>query len=332
VLAGEALSDLPFLKSLTFESGSKLREIQGLAFAHCGRLKSICLPSSVSAISGSAFRLSSIESITVDGANPNYFVSGQFLIAIDGMELIRYFDHGGDLAVDCLCGLGLRQMVPELFSGCQRLKSVLIPASIEILGNCCFSNCTLLTEIIFEPGSKLNEMAVMLFIKCYSLQSICIPANVETIHGYCFANCTSLANVSFAPGSKLTRIEEDAFIFCCSLRSLVIPATLEIMMFGIFHGCTSLCELIFDVPSRLKQLDLPPSEFGCLCIPDCVTIVCGAIGKQEGQHRLLRFGRESCVMTIELRDPNSYPDAASNSFVDVSEDVLRRFRCGFEAL
>jgi hypothetical protein len=123
---------------------------------------------------------------------------------------------------------------------------------------------------------------------------------------------------------------------CLSLPSLVIPAQLEIMACGVFRGCTSLRNLIFDLPSRLKQLDLPPSEFGSLCIADCVEVVFGGIGKQNNRLRLLQFGRESRLTTIELNHPGDFlcmdPGSKSDSFVRLPEEILRRFRCKFEGL
>jgi hypothetical protein len=124
VLSEGAVSEMPFLKSLTFEPGSKLEEIQGSALWGCESLKSICLPASLSVFSGSAFLKSSIEEIFVDAGNPHYFVSGRFLIGVDGMKLIRYFGHADDLGIDCLRDLGLRQIGPDAFSYCSILKSI----------------------------------------------------------------------------------------------------------------------------------------------------------------------------------------------------------------
>jgi hypothetical protein len=110
------------------------------------------------------------------------------------------------------------------------------------------------------------------------------------------------------------------------------------MACGIFCGCSSLCELTFEIPSHLKQLDLPPGEFGSLCIPDCVEVVGGGIGKQNGQRRLLQFGRKSSLANIELRRPGDLwhirqnTDTESDSFLDLSEEILRRFRCHFEGV
>jgi hypothetical protein len=90
------------------------------------------------------------------------------------------------------------------------------------------------------------------------------------------------------------------------------------------------------MPSRLKRLDLPPSEFGCLCIPDCVEVVFGGIGKRDGQHRLLQFSRESSLIEIELRHRadlwRNDSNRESDAFLDLSKEIMRRFRCKFEGL
>jgi hypothetical protein len=334
VLSENALSEIPLLKSLTFEPRSKLTEIRGSAFSSCESLKSVSFPPSLSSITASAFLQSSVEEIRVDSATSNSFISGQFLIGVDGMRLIRYFGDREDLECGFLCELGLVQIGLLAFSDCSTLKSICIPASIEIISEHCFSECRSLSKVVFESGSRLRQMGPGLFTSCPALTSICVPARVECIPETCFAFCTALIEVSFESGSQLTRIDRGAFMCCHSLRSLVVPTQLEIMARGIFWCCTSLCELMFELPSHLKQLDLPPSEFGSLCIPDSVEIVFGNILKSDGRYRLLQFSRRSCLMKIELRalmalyGPNETTEL--NSFVDLSEEVLRRFRCQFE--
>jgi hypothetical protein len=336
VLSEHSLRGMRLLKSLTFESESKLREIQNWALCGCESLRSIFLPASLAVIGPYAFFESSIEEVFVDDSNPHFFFSRQFLIGVDGMILVRYFGDGEDLKADCLSDLGLRQIGSCAFSHCPALKSILIPADIEILGDHSFDGCTSLSEIIFESGSKLTQMVGSVFVGCSSLASICIPAGVDKIPSECFRQCKSLVEVSFEPGSKLSRIGYMAFMCCGSLRSLVLPAELDIMASGALSDCRSLCELIFVLPSRLRQLDLPPSRFGSLVIPDCVEVVFGEIGKQEGQLRILHFGRESCLKKLSLResvgpwitDQNS--DTVGDSFVHLSRGVLRRFRCKFE--
>jgi hypothetical protein len=179
-------------------------------------------------------------------------------------------------------------------------------------------------------------MGISVFESCLSLTSICIPPNVETIPNECFCECKSLVQVSFEHASKLTQIEDGAFLACQSLRSFVIPSQLEIMACCVFPGCRSLCSLIFDLPSHLTQLDLPPSEFGSLCIPDSVEIVFGGIGRRQGQSRRLHFSGQSCPRGLSLRGPadpwtgDQNSDTESDSFVHLPEGVLWRFRIQFE--
>jgi hypothetical protein len=103
------------------------------------------------------------------------------------------------------------------------------------------------------------------------------------------------------------------------------------------EGCNSLTQLTFEMPTQMRELNLPPSDFGSLTIPDSVEIVHGMIGRQGGQHRLLRFGRESQLSEIELTTvklPIILPEHSGGNevFVCLSEEVLRRFRFKFEAL
>jgi hypothetical protein len=140
-----------------------LLQCSNFTFWSCPSLKSIFLPASLSVIDGSAFAPSSIEEIDVDAANPHYFVSGPFLICVDGMTLIRYFGYSEDLGLDSLKDFGLIHIGQYAFSSCSALKSICIPASIEILEEYCFSLCYALSQIVFESGSKLTQMGANVF-------------------------------------------------------------------------------------------------------------------------------------------------------------------------
>jgi hypothetical protein len=139
--------------------------------------------------------------------------------------------------------------------------------------------------------------------------------------------------VSFEPGSNLRRIEDGTFLGCLSLRSLVIPGYLQLIGCRLFQSWTSLSELIFEILSHLRQLYLPPDYLGSLSIPDSVEVVYSGIGKEAGRHRLLQFGRKSCLMTIDMRhvvDTRGLDsDTQSGAFLVLCEEVLRRFRSKF---
>jgi hypothetical protein len=119
---------------------------------------------------------------------------------------------------------------------------------------------------------------------------------------------------------------------------IVIPSHLEIVGHHQFRFCESLTELVFEYPCHLRQLDIPPSNFGSLVIPDCVEVVTGAIEQFDRQRRSLVFGRESRLMDIQVgpcpfrRGPWSFIDTSGSVFICVAENALRRFRCEFEGL
>jgi hypothetical protein len=63
----DALSRMPFLKSLTFEPGSTLREIEGEALECCSSLESICVPASVEVLCHHCFsQIDGLSSVTFE--------------------------------------------------------------------------------------------------------------------------------------------------------------------------------------------------------------------------------------------------------------------------
>jgi hypothetical protein len=310
VLRQKCFAGLTHLSSLSFESGSKLRAIEKLAFENCRSLKSISLPSSLKLISGASFANSSIERIVIDESNSHYFVSGDFLVAFDGMTVIRYFGHS---------------------------ETVIIVRDIEALDEGSFSGCKSLVTVAFEEDSRLTRLGVSAFSQCSALKSICIPIQVEYIDEFCFSDCTSLVEVRFEKGSKLTQIGREAFAERRSLRLFVVPARLSILEWHVFYSCNLLSQFVFGVPSTLRRLDLPTDDFVSICIPDSMEILMMALRKCVRRNRFLEFGRESRLITIYLncwRDWNSRGRFASEGvamFIWLSEGAMRRLRCNFEA-
>jgi hypothetical protein len=345
------------LKSLTFASGSKLKEIKSFAFDRCSSLKSILLPASLSIISAQAFTGSSIENVVVDETSPYLIVAGNCLIGIQGMTLIWYFRDIADVIVPreyesvgpyCFSACkSLRSAVFEDrskasriedmgFSRCTGLKSICIPASVEFLGACCFSDCESLFQVSFESGSRLTQIESWAFAGCSSLPSICIPAQVECIPTHCFDKCGSLTEFSFETGSKLTRIDVGAFEHCRSLAVVTIPPHAEVLDSGLFSQCGSLRQLIFDPPSRLKEFSLLLKDLESLCIPDSIETFSAILLRHARKSPLLQFGPKSRLTRIEIARESRSSISSSRrtwgrgAFVRLPEGTLRRFRCKFE--
>jgi hypothetical protein len=80
------------------------------------------------------------------------------------------------------------------------LKVVTIPASVEELGQKCFSSCQPLSFVTFETGSRLLVIREQAFTDS-GLRAIAIPAGVVRVEEYCFPSCLRLTTVVFEEGA-----------------------------------------------------------------------------------------------------------------------------------
>lgn len=122
------------------------------------------------------------------------------------------------------------------FQDCAKLKKVVLPDAIRVLGNQMFKNCTALSEIT-------------------------LPEMLEGIEWSAFENCTALEEVSLL--TNIRQVGRDAFKDCTKLRRVtILPDNLEALNFNAFSGCDAL--EIFEVPDQ-KQLKylygIPPKRF-----------------------------------------------------------------------
>ena len=152
-----------------------------------------------------------------------------------------------------------------------KLKSVVIPASVETIEAAAFMGCSSLATVTFEKGSQLKTIGggyssyypnyYGAFLDCTALTSIEIPASVETIEAAAFMRCSKLATVTFEKGSQLKTIGGDyssyyygVFSDCTALKSIEIPASVETMEAAAFKGCSSLATVTFEKGSQLKTI------------------------------------------------------------------------------
>jgi hypothetical protein len=139
---------------------------------------------------------------------------------------------------------------------------IVIPKSVEFLGNRCFYECKSLKEVIFEDGCNLKRIDECAF-KRSGLKSIRIPKSVEFLGKECFSECQSLSEVIFEDGCTLKRIDEGAFSFS-GLKSIRIPKSVEFLGKECFSECKSLTEVIFEDECNLKRIDASAFKFSGL--------------------------------------------------------------------
>lgn len=140
-------------------------------------------------------------------------------------------------------------------------KKVVIPETVQTIGQNAFAGSGFLEEVEFSGNSQLKLIDQCAFQDCRSLKSITIPAGVETIAKGAFGNSEelkisganspiredygleadlsdkySLTDVKFAEGSKLKTIGEFAFSNQKSLTSIAIPESTDSIANNAFEG------------------------------------------------------------------------------------------------
>ena len=170
------------LATVTFESGSKLITIGGGyfgssyhgAFSDCSKLAAIEIPASVVTIEAAAFKnCTSLATVT--------FESGSKLTTIGGgYHSYSYSYYYG------------------AFSDCSKLAVIEIPASVETIQDCAFSQCTALEKIEFGENSMLKTIGQRAFYEC------------KIIHRVYASNCsllTSIGNYAFSSSDEIYLFE-----------------------------------------------------------------------------------------------------------------------------
>jgi hypothetical protein len=144
--------------------------------------------------------------------------------------------------------------------------------------------------------------------------------------------------MSFERGSALSQIDSKSFEECISLHAFCVPPQLEVVEWDLFWYCELLTQLRFEIPSGLKQLELPPSDFGSLCIPDSVEVIGGYLRKGGRRSCVLQFGEESQLKIIELkpfiarlRRSLNVTAGTIGMFLRFSERKMRAFRSKCES-
>lgn len=87
------------------------------------------------------------------------------------------------------------ELVWGAFMKCQKLERVNIPASVTLLGQDCFSSCSVLTSVTFDANSSLTTINKTCFGSCVLLEEIVLPNTVTKIGNDIFYNCKKLQKV-----------------------------------------------------------------------------------------------------------------------------------------
>jgi hypothetical protein len=106
-------------------------------------------------------------------------------------------------------GSRLRKISRSALSGCDSLRSIVVPASVSGIEEFAFKACIGLEKCSIHKDAILVRIGQEAFAGCSCLRSFYVPMNVEAIGENCFKGCVSLSRLKFGSGETLKKIARD---------------------------------------------------------------------------------------------------------------------------
>ena len=194
-----------------------------------------------------------ITALQISAKNTN-FVKGERdeYYTADGTKLIYAPAY---LSGEFVVKAGVKEICANVFSDNKKIKTVVIPASVEKIGEAAFYNCSYLKTVTFdadvEGGADKLTIGKNAFNQCSRLSgTLTLPARLTYIGDYAFNNNDLLGKIVFS-GTKLGEIGEKAFQNCDSITEVELPEGLKVLGASAFTNCRALEK--FHIPSTLTE-------------------------------------------------------------------------------
>ena len=308
------------LAEVEFEEGSALSTIGAGTFEYTA-ITEIDLPDSVTTLGNNVFRdCASLERAKLPSGLttvPNWTFG-----RCSALKSVTFSDNVTSFGMSAFS-----------YSGLQTFE---IPASVQSIGNSCFSNATSLVSVTVEEGSVLTTLGTGVFQNCSDLQSVELPASVSAIPNNTFKGCVSL--LSFTVPQEAASIGNNAFEGCTALESVHISGNVssigekaflnctELFLVDILPGLQTIGQNAFDGCSSLTALVLPNTltAIGANAFANAsvqLTVADGSVTYALDEYGALYDSR----MTTLISFPTNYDGAyvIPDTVISIPEGVFR---------
>lgn len=224
----------------------------------------------------------------------------------DGIQIKKWNGSGETVVVPSeINGLPVDEISGSAFKNQTLLTKIIIPDSVEAIGQNAFYGCLSLTDINIPDGVTSIEFRA--FSNCSALKTLTIPESVTSIGRYAFAN-SGLTSVTLPQG--LTALGEYAFQSCSDLKSIVISDGVAEISDNAFYDCR-----------RLKSVTLPKNlkRIGIYAFAHCGSL--NSITLPDGTERIDSSAFQNSGLT-EITIPASVTDIGGDSFGGCSISLI----------
>lgn len=273
-----------------------------------------------------ASRLEAIEVTPDDFLNPNqaiyYSTSDNNAISLNegadfGANLVS--NEYSELNKMCVMVFGgdVTKIGDNAFENCETLTDIMIPETVETIGDYAFAGCTSLGAYI--PHASKTSKAPAKTPSRSGETTIVIPEGVTSIGDYAFKDCESLTSI-IIPDS-VTSIGDGAFERCTNLSDIDIPDSVTDLGVNVFNGCSGITSV--TIPDGVTSID-DYAFAGCsnlteVIIPESVT----SIGK---------FAFKECSNLTSIILPANVTTIGESAFEDCENLVSINIPSGIKRI
>lgn len=170
---------------------------------------------------------------------------------IIGNSEVLHKENVGTLPSYCAVEISsnVKRIDDYAFANQSDIRVVIIPESVEEIGEHAFDHCNGLMGVIFKGESNLKKVGIGAFNYCINLESVVFKNGVESIDDNAFSNCGNIRSV-FLPNT-ITDIGSYVFYNCTYLREISIPQNLVSLGGNSFMSCGITSAVL---PYSLKEL------------------------------------------------------------------------------
>lgn len=178
-----------------------VEEVSNWLFTGCTNMESITLPSTLKVLATDWFFIgsNSLKEIKFSKDNPRYYLDKGVLYDSKNNQLMlcpakNQFENNEYEILD-----GTTDIRSWAFSNCTSLNKIIMPNSVQTIGDSSFSNCSNLNEIVLSEN--INFMGYGSFSCLTSLKDITIP---KTVKGFYNNENTAFTYLGFYGDSKIS--------------------------------------------------------------------------------------------------------------------------------